>query len=210
MDKRNYENFVLWMGWWKFLDFIFTKMKEILFRKIKEVWDLISVKKDGENSYYGHKYMTLDAIMEKLKPLLDERNMMIYNYVLAQGGVRTIVIDMESGETIGSDFVVNEIKDPQQLWKVITYWRRYNLVSIFNILADEDDDAQSFYDENWKAKKYTKRIFDMKAFENLKKKKDNYTYEEAMKLVNENYSIDTEMEEKVMDLYGITPADLFK
>ena len=59
--------------------------------------------------------MTLDAIMEKLEPLLNERGMMIYNYVLAQGGVRTIVMDMESGETIGSDFVVNEIKDPQQL-----------------------------------------------------------------------------------------------
>ncbi len=119
-------------------------------------------------------------------------------------------MDMESWETIGSDFVVNEIRDPQQLGKVITYGRRYNLVSIFNILADEDDDAQSFYDENWKAKKYTKRIFDMKAFENLKRKKDKYTYEQAMKEINENYSIDTEMEEKIMDLYGITPADLFK
>lgn len=50
----------------------------------------------------------------------------------------------------------------------------------------------------------------MKAFENLKRKKDKYTYEQAMKEINENYSIDTEMEEKIMDLYGITPADLFK
>lgn len=191
------------------LFYYLSKMKEFL-KKIKEVWDLISVKKDWENPYYGSKYMTLDAIMEKLEPLLNEREMMIYNYVLARWGVRTIVMDMESGETIGSDFVVNEIKDPQQLWKVITYGRRYNLVSIFNILADEDDDAQSFYDENWKAKKYTKRIFDMKAFENLKRKKDKYTYEQAMKEINENYSIDTEMEEKIMDLYGITPADLFK
>lgn len=190
------------------LFYYLSKMKEI-FKKIKEVWDLISVKKDWKNPYYDSRYMTLDAIMEKLIPLLDERGMMIYNYVLAQGGVRTIVMDMESWETIGSDFVVNEIKDPQQLWKVITYGRRYNLVSIFNILADEDDDAQSFYDENWKAKKYTKRIFDMKAFENLKKKKDKYTYEEAMKEISNNYSIDTEMEEKVMDLYGKTAADLF-
>lgn len=183
-------------------------MKEI-FRKIKEVWDLISVKKDWENPYYKSRYITLDAIMEKLEPLLNERGMMIYNYVLSQWGVRTIVMDMESGETIGSDFVVNEIKDPQQLWKVITYGRRYNLVSIFNILADEDDDAQSFYDEEGKAKKYDKKIFDMRAFENLKKKKDKYSWEEAMKMIKENYSIDSEMEEKVMDLYGITAGDLF-
>ena len=72
---------------------------------------------------------------------------MVYNYNLAQGGVRTIVVDLDSEETVGSDFIVGDIKDPQQLGKVLTYGRRYNLVSIFNILADEDDDAQSFYNE---------------------------------------------------------------
>ena len=93
------------------------------------------------------------------------------------------------------------------MWKVITYWRRYNLVSIFNILADEDDDAQSFYETKTK---YTKRIFWMKDFENVKAKKDKYTYEEMMKMIEDNYSIDTEMEEKVMELYWKTVADLFK
>ena len=48
---------------------------------------------------------------------------------------------------MSSEFTVNDITDPQQLGKVITYGRRYNLTSIFNILADEDDDAQSFYEE---------------------------------------------------------------
>ena len=60
-------------------------------------------------------------------------------------GVKTIVTDLDS--TISSEFTVENIQDPQQLWKVITYGRRYNLTSIFNILADEDDDAQSFYEE---------------------------------------------------------------
>lgn len=183
-------------------------MKEI-FKKIKEIWDLLSVKKDWKNPYYDSKYVTLDELMGKLKPLLDERNMMVYNYCLAQWGVRTIVMDMESGDTVGSDFVVSEIHDPQQLWRVLTYGRRYNLTLIFNTLADPDDDAQSFYDENWKAKKYNKKIFWEKELANLKMKKEMFTYEEAMKMISDNYSIDTAMEEKVMDLYGKTAADLF-
>jgi hypothetical protein len=41
----------------------------------------------------------------------------------------------------------------------------------------------------------------MKDLENVKAKKDKYTYEEMMKMIEDNYSIDTEMEEKVMDIY---------
>lgn len=181
-----------------------------IYEKVSKVQSKLSVKKDWTNPFFKSKYITLDEIMSKLQPLLDENKLLVFNYNLKEWGVRTIVVDLESTDTIGSDFIIWWISDPQQLWKVLTYGRRYNLTSIFNILADEDDDAQSFYDENWKAKKYTKRIFDMKAFENLKRKKDKYTYEQAMKEINENYSIDTEMEEKIMDLYGITPADLFK
>ena len=49
----------------------------------------------------------------------------------------------------------------------------------------------------------------MKELDNLKRKKDEYSWEEAMKMIKDNYSIDSEMEEKVMDLYGITAGDLF-
>ena len=82
--------------------------------------------------------------MDKLQPLLDKEGLVIFNMNIPWG-VKTIVTDLDS--TISSEFTVENIQDPQQLWKVITYGRRYNLTSIFNILADEDDDAQSFYEE---------------------------------------------------------------
>jgi hypothetical protein len=82
--------------------------------------------------------------MDKLQPLLDKEKLVIFNMNIPWW-VKTIVTDLT--DTIVSEFTVNDITDPQQLWKVITYWRRYNLTSIFNILADEDDDAQSFYEE---------------------------------------------------------------
>lgn len=94
--------------------------------------------------------------MDKLQPLLDREWLIVYN-VNIPWGVKTIVTDGEV--EIWSEFMVDNITDPQQLGKVCTYWRRYNLTSLFNLLADEDDDAQSFYEE----KKPTDR------FENAKK-----------------------------------------
>lgn len=174
----------------------------MILEKINRIWQKLSVKKDWENPYYKSKYITLDEIVEKLTPLLNEEKLMIYNYNLKDWWIRTIIVDLENeNETVSSDFVVWDIKDPQQLGKVVTYWRRYNLVAIFNILADEDDDAQSFYDEKWQAKKYDKRIFWMKEFENLKLKKDKYTFEKAVEEIKKNYSIDEEMAAKVWELF---------
>lgn len=174
----------------------------MILEKINRIWQKLSVKKDWENPYYKSKYITLDEIVEKLTPLLNEEKLMIYNYNLKDWWIRTIIVDLENeNETVSSDFVVWDIKDPQQLGKVVTYWRRYNLVAIFNILADEDDDAQSFYDEKWQVKKYDKRIFWMKEFENLKLKKDKYTFEKAVEEIKKNYSIDEEMSAKVWELF---------
>lgn len=182
----------------------------MILQKINRVWQKLSVKKDWKNPYYKSKYITLDEIMSKLQPLLNEEKLMVYNYNLKDWWVRTIVVDLENEtETVSSDFVVWWLSDPQSLAKILTYWRRYNLTSIFNILADLDDDAQSFYDKWETVKKYNKRIFWEKELANLKMKTELYTYEEAMKMINENYSIDTAMEEKVMELYGIEAKDLF-
>lgn len=118
--------------------------KPNIYEKVAKIQNEISVKKDWNNPFYKSKYITLDNIMDKLQPLLDKEWIVIFNMNIPWW-VKTIVTDLDS--TISSEFTVENIQDPQQLWKVITYGRRYNLTSIFNILADEDDDAQSFYQE---------------------------------------------------------------
>lgn len=56
---------------------------------------------------------------------------------------------------------------------------------------------------------YTKPIFWEKNFEKLKAKADDYSFDEIWLKIHENYSIDTDMEWKVMELYWKTAWDLF-
>ena len=115
-----------------------------IYDKVANIQREISVRKDWTNPFYHSKYMTLDNIMDKLQPLLDREGLVIFNMNITWW-VKTIVTDLDA--TIVSEFTVEWISDPQALGKVITYGRRYNIVSIFNLIAEEDDDAQSFYEE---------------------------------------------------------------
>lgn len=172
-----------------------------IYEKINKVQSKLSVKKDWTNPFFKSKYITLDEIMDKLQPLLDENMLVVYNYNLREWGVRTIVLDLESCDTIGSDFIIAWISDPQQLWKVLTYGRRYNLTSIFNILADEDDDAQSYYDDKGKAKKPKFTEADFNRFKE-KKAWEFSNYQEAKTYIEQYFTLGKDLYWKVMDLYG--------
>lgn len=56
---------------------------------------------------------------------------------------------------------------------------------------------------------YTKPIFWQKEFEKLTAQKDKYTYDEARETIHKNYSIDSEYEWKIMELYDKWAWDLF-
>lgn len=176
-----------------------------IYEKISKVQNKLSVKKDWTNPFYKSKYITLDEIMDKLQPLLDENRLVVFNYNLKEWGVRTIVVDLDWTDTIGSEFIIPWVTDPQQLGKVLTYGRRYNLVSIFNILADEDDDAQSFYDDKWKTKKPKFTENDLQRF--IEKKKDEFkNYQEAKTYIEQYFTLWKDLYGKVMDLYA-SPDD---
>ena len=49
-----------------------------------------------------------------------------------------------------------------------------------------------------------KPAFTDEQLETLKQKKDEYTYETAMENIKKYYTIDQDMENKVMDLFGVT------
>lgn len=56
----------------------------------------------------------------------------------------TTIIHADSGETTATEMLLMHAKDdPQGQGSAITYARRYSLLSILGLVADEDDDGNS-------------------------------------------------------------------
>jgi hypothetical protein len=101
--------------------------------------------KDG----YGYKYAPLEKVIEHVKPILKDHGLAIMQFLgndeNGSVSVETRLIHI-SGESLSSIFslpptALKQANDAQKMGASITYARRYALMSILNISADEDVDA---------------------------------------------------------------------
>lgn len=130
----------------------------------------LSVKKDAKNPFFKSDYVTLEQMVSVLTPILNEQWLIIIHSNI-ENGVETKIVDVESGNFESSLFQVEGITDPQKKGSCITYWKRYNLGSLFNIISERDDDANAFYkcdNCGWECKPW-KRYCCKKCFEASKK-----------------------------------------
>lgn len=102
----------------------------------------LAFEKDTSNPFFKSKYVSLDSIVEKVTPLLDEQKLLALHYT-QEKHVVTEIIDTEDGTSVKSAFPLIESNDPQKLGSCISYAKRYNLGQIFNIITDRDDDANA-------------------------------------------------------------------
>lgn len=119
-----------------------------------------TVAKGANNPFFKSKYAPLESILPAIKkPLADSGlvftqypskiTLFVQNTGIGDTGVyqvspslKTILIDVESGETIESETpLILAKQDPQGVGSAITYMRRYALVSMLGLNCDEDDDG---------------------------------------------------------------------
>jgi hypothetical protein len=100
------------------------------------------VKKTAENPYFKSKYATLEHVVDAVKPALLENGIVVIQGVQdAEGGVaiETMLLH-ESGQWISSTLRLPASKqDAQGYGSAITYGRRYGLMAICGIPAEDDD-----------------------------------------------------------------------
>ena len=121
-----------------------TETKNNIFKKLQE-FQKKNIVIDRNASWYNYKYSSYDNIWEKIHDALDELQIVVHHSIQDYGWVlylETIIIDMESGETRSSVLPINPALDPQRLWSAITYYKRYNLGALLNLIIEwEDDDG---------------------------------------------------------------------
>lgn len=90
---------------------------------------------------FSYDYLTLDKLMEVLRPILEKHKLLVFHQMIA-GEMITRLVDTENPEQIVSScFPIQKEIEPQKVGSAITYGKRYNISQIFNILTDADDDG---------------------------------------------------------------------
>lgn len=101
------------------------------------------VKKDGTNPYFNSRYATLSAVFDNVKEVLNEAGFSILQPVMGDKvKTRLLFTDGTTIEDEGTPIVCKVDNDPQAQGSAITYARRYGLMSLLGLPAD-DDDAES-------------------------------------------------------------------
>ena len=108
------------------------------------VLDKMQASKDGKNPHFRSDYMTLDGILNTVKPLLKEVDIGVLQSIETED--RTIKCNTHllhsSGQYINCTAAVHAEKDtPQGFGSAITYARRYGIAAALGIADCEDDDG---------------------------------------------------------------------
>ena len=110
---------------------------------IKAQSQMQGISKEGKNPAFRSKYVTLDSILDTLRPILTSNGLM-----LTQGSQEPQAMTVESriihtsGEWISTTVTIPVTKpDAHGLGSALTYGRRYSVSALLAISADEDDDA---------------------------------------------------------------------
>ena len=107
--------------------------------------------KDGKVMY---RYASIQAIQRSIKEPLLNNNLVIVQKFDENNRLITELVDVESGDKITSSMEMIEAKVLrggnllQDMGSVITYLKRYQIVAILNISAEEDTDGNGLQFDN--------------------------------------------------------------
>lgn len=104
--------------------------------------------KDTENSFFKSRYADLAAVMAVAREPLSKNSLAVIqspNYEGDSVWIETTVVH-SSGQWVASKYPVRPVKnDPQGIGSAISYARRYSLMAMVGIVADDgsDDDGNA-------------------------------------------------------------------
>ena len=105
-----------------------------------------AITKELENPYYKSVYFDVNAVINVIKPILSECELIVLQPLTSVDGkpaIKTYIIDAETGEQIWETSPITELPKAQEMGASITYFRRYALVSMLLLTGEVDDDANS-------------------------------------------------------------------
>ena len=162
---------------------------------------------------YNYTYASYDHIRDKIWEILNEFRIVVSHKIQDYGGnlfLETTVSDVDSDDSQTSQIPITA-NTPQTMGSAITYYKRYNLGAILNIIIEWEDDDWAAAERKSTQKKSTpapqapqkKPDFLDDNFENFKKRcQSGTTLEEQVEKKKEilsKYTISEQMIKKIDD-----------
>lgn len=118
------------------------KISQIAAAMVAAQGEFPNVAKNANNPFYKSKYADIAAVIDALRPILAKHRIAFSQFPRFSDNmvhVNSVVLH-ESGEYI-SEELSTPIKDqtPQAVGSAVSYLRRYSLLSIFGLAAEDDD-----------------------------------------------------------------------
>ena len=125
-------------------------MEELIYKNLFK--DFIEFQKefkgmtpDAQNPFFKSSYITLDGILETVRPILSKHNLCVLQEATGDGEyifVKTKLAHI-SGEILETDILrmKPQKNDPQSMGSCITYAKRYQLAALLGICESVDDDG---------------------------------------------------------------------
>jgi hypothetical protein len=117
--------------------------KQTLRERLLEVQKEIgTIKKDATNPFFKSKYFDINSLLEQIKPVLNEKNLIITQALTSLDGklaLKTSILDSDGIDGVVETCPLPDIQDPQKAGSAITYFRRYALQSLLALEAEDDD-----------------------------------------------------------------------
>jgi hypothetical protein len=111
--------------------------------------DAPALQKNAINPHFKNRYISLDSLMEQVLPVLNKHGLVLVQAPshLEDGtpALRTIIYHPASNDALDASVMplVLDKQTPQAQGSAITYARRYALMALLALVADEDDDGES-------------------------------------------------------------------
>lgn len=119
-------------------------IKDLLAALSKAQAVMRGAKEDSNNPFFKSKYADLSSVWAAARDALTSHGLSVMQPLVYIDGIQYLdtILGHSSGQWVQSRMLIPDgIKNPQDLGKVITYFRRYMLAAIVGV-CPEDDDAE--------------------------------------------------------------------
>jgi hypothetical protein len=105
-----------------------------------------AIKKDQTNPHFKNSYFDINSLLATVKPVLNKHGlivMQLLTHIEGKPALETIIMGDEGGR-ISAITPLPEGLDAMKMGAAITYFRRYAIVSLLALEAEDNDGSETF------------------------------------------------------------------